>query len=69
MNFKNIFDGIRFVFPDPPIPKIIFFSSFLILNFIAVSEILFLSTSILGSLLTFLPIVSLRKFCAAKIIC
>ena len=52
MNFKNIFDGIRFVFPDP-IPNIIFFSSFLILNFIAVSEILFLSTSILGSLLTF----------------
>ena len=69
MNLKNILDGILFVFPDPPIPNIILVSFFVILNLFAVSEIFFLSMSIIGSLFTVSPIETLRKFCAAKIIC
>ena len=45
------------------------FEKVFIFNLIPVSEILFLSTLITGSLFTVSPIEFFRKFCAAKIIC
>ena len=41
---KNIFAGTLFVGPEPPIPKSIFVSSLLMLNFLIESKIIELST-------------------------
>ena len=40
MTDKNIFDGTLLVGPEPPIPKSIFVSSLLMLNFLIESKII-----------------------------
>ena len=69
INSINFFAGTRFVGPDPPIPKRIFFSFGFILNFFLAKKICLFPIFILGFGFTKIFNSFLINFCAVFIIC
>jgi hypothetical protein len=70
MNLINVFGGILFVGPEPPIPKSKFKSSFLILNFEVSFSASFLLISIYGSSIFFIfNELSMRSLAAFVMCC